>query len=191
MNPNLDSRKVLEWFKAGKTGQAPRIEATGLDLASNPDLDQAKTVTEQCNIVVVTHDGAWREEIEIEMRNEDGESYIGTVTMTEAKHGIFRDCLGFTDFKNFDGVRFSFKGIRIVTFKLKEQIDINKLIEKQHFDFKRTFKRNGKMESSVIKCKIRGLRSEAFKEHLARKEAMKNDHCDDGSIFHIIKTYTK
>ena len=38
------------------------------------------------------------------------------------------------------------------------------------------------MESSVIKCKIRGLRSEAFKEHLARKEAMKNDHCDDGSV---------
>ena len=32
------------------------------------------------------------------VRNEDGESYIGTVTMTEAKHGIYRDCLGFTDF---------------------------------------------------------------------------------------------
>ena len=73
MNPNLDSSKVLEWFKNGKTGQAPRIEATGLALASNPDLDQAKTVAEQSNIVVVTHDGEWREEIEIEMRNEDGE----------------------------------------------------------------------------------------------------------------------
>ena len=93
---------------------------------------QAQAATEQCSIVVVKHDGAWREEIEIEMRNEDGESYIGTVTMTEAKHGIYRDCLGFTDFKNFDGVRFSFKGIRIVTFKLKNQIDIDNLIGKQH-----------------------------------------------------------
>ena len=110
------------------------------------------------------------------MRNEDGESYIGTVTMTEAKHGIYRDCLGFTDFKNFDGVRFSFKGIRIVTFKLKDQIDIDNLIGKQHFDFKRTFKRNGKLESSIIKCKIRGLRSEAFKEHLARKEPVLRPH---------------
>ena len=34
------------------------------------------------DIVVVTHDGAWRKEIEIEMRNEDGESYVGTVTET-------------------------------------------------------------------------------------------------------------
>ena len=48
--------------------------------------------------------------------------------------------LGFTDFKNFDGVRFSYKGIRIVTFKLKEQIDIDQLNEKQHFEFKRVFK---------------------------------------------------
>ena len=62
------------------------------------------------------------------------------------------------------------------------QIDIDNLIGKQHFDFKRTFKRNGKLESSIIKCKIRGLRSEAFKEHLARKEAMRNDLGEDGSV---------
>ena len=102
--------------------------------------------------------------------------------MTEAKHGIFRDCLGFRDFKNFDGVRFSFKGVRVVTFKLKDQMEIDTLIGKQFFDFKRTFKRNGKLESSIIKCKIRGLRSDAFKEHLARKEAMRNDQGEDGSV---------
>ena len=56
------------------------------------------------------------------MRNEGGDSYTGTVTMTEAKHGMYRDCLGFVDFKNFDGVQFSYQGIQIVTFKLKEQI---------------------------------------------------------------------
>ena len=55
------------------------------------------------------------------MRNEAGESYTGSVIMKEAKHEIYRDGLGFTDFKNFDGVRFSYKGIRILTFKLKEQ----------------------------------------------------------------------
>ena len=74
------------------------------------------------SIVTVSNDGAWREEIEIEMRNHDGENFTGTITMTEAKHGIYRDCLGFRDFTNFDGVRFSYKGIRIVTFKLKEHV---------------------------------------------------------------------
>ena len=92
-----------------------------------------------CELVAVSNDGAWREEIEIEMRNEDNESYTGTVTMTEAKHGIYRDGLGFRDFKNFDGVRFTFKGVRTVTFKLKQQIDVNKLIEKQFFEFKKHY----------------------------------------------------
>ena len=50
---------------------------------------------------------AWREEIEVKLRNEVGESYTWTVTMTKAKDGIYRDSLGFSDFKNFDGVRFS------------------------------------------------------------------------------------
>ena len=35
--------------------------------------------------------------------------------MTEAKHSIYRDGLGFPDFKNFDGVRFSYEGIRLYT----------------------------------------------------------------------------
>ena len=47
------------------------------------------------------------------MQTEDGGNFTGTVTMAEAKHGIYRDCLGFVDFKNFDGVRFSYRGIRI------------------------------------------------------------------------------
>ena len=41
------------------------------------------------NIVTVTHDGAWREEIEIELRDAEDESYNGTITMQEAKHFIF------------------------------------------------------------------------------------------------------
>ena len=42
--------------------------------------------------------------------------------------------------------------------------------------------RNGKLESSLIKCKICGLRSDAYKDHLARKEAMRNDQGEDGSV---------
>ena len=34
-------------------------------------------------IVVVNHDGVWREEIEIKVRNENGESSPGTITITD------------------------------------------------------------------------------------------------------------
>ena len=47
--------------------------------------------------------------------------------MQEAKHGIYRDCLGFKDFANFDGVRCAW--VRIVAFKLKEAIDVDDLIK--------------------------------------------------------------
>ena len=49
--------------------------------------------------------GALREEIEIEIISCYGLNFKGTITMQEAKHGNFRDCLGFKDFNNYDGVR--------------------------------------------------------------------------------------
>ena len=39
-------------------------------------------------IVTVMHDGTWREEIEIAKKDENGQSFDGTITMTEAKHGL-------------------------------------------------------------------------------------------------------
>ena len=59
---------------------------------------------------------------------------------------------------------------------------MDKLIEKQHFEFKRPQKKNGKIEFTKIACKIRCLRSDSFKEHLARKEAKKHGTRDDGSV---------
>ena len=84
--------------------------------------------------------------------------------MQEAKYVIYHDGLGFKDFNNFDGVRFAYKGVRIVALKLKEQINMDELIKGQYFDFKRSFKRFGKIETHIIKCKVRGLRSVAMKD---------------------------
>ena len=41
------------------------------------------------DIIVVNNDGAWREEIEIELSGANGESFNGTITMQEVKHGIY------------------------------------------------------------------------------------------------------
>ena len=80
-------------------------------------------------IVTVSNDGAWLEEIKIEMRNTYGENFTGSVTKTEAKPGIYRDCLEFTDFKNFDGVRFSYKGIRIVINHTNQSLILNECLK--------------------------------------------------------------
>ena len=213
VNPNLDSSKVMDWFKSGKPKPAPLEAAPGLAPGSvqvqrtvevvkkekekekdplvnlgpvnsiekvrawtKENLDQTKTLWD---IFTVNNDGPGREEIEIELRHDDGESYTGTVTMQEAKYGIYRDGLGFRDFKNFFGVQFAFKGVRTVVLKLKEQINVDDLVENQYFDFKRSFKRLGKVETH---CKIRGLRTVAMKEHIARKDARRNETETDGSV---------
>ena len=49
-----------------------------------------------------------------------------TIKMQEARHDIFRDCLGFKAFSYFDGVRFAYEGIRI---KLKVPFTKQKINE--------------------------------------------------------------
>ena len=46
----------------------------------------------------------------------------GTITFKEAKYSIYKNVLGFEDFKNWDGVRFGFRGVPMAIIKLKEAI---------------------------------------------------------------------
>ena len=37
--------------------------------------------------------------------------FVGSATVMEAKHKIYKECLGFENFKNYDGIRFGYKGV--------------------------------------------------------------------------------
>ena len=104
------------------------------------------------------HDGAWRDEIEVEIQTKNKKKFTGTITPIEAKHQIYIKGLGFDDHSNFDGVRINFKGKLIVTFKLINPINIDELEAVEHFDFVRTATANGKNFTDVIGCRIRGIR---------------------------------
>ena len=199
--PNLSASKVMEWFTklpAGnsqppnrtieviKTTEAmdvtnPETALPPTRMEPNKDLTMNKDPLSGLEIVVISNDGALREEIEIELVSCDEDTFTGTLTMQEAKHGIYRDCLGFKDFSNFDGVRFAFKGVRIVAFKLKKAINVDSLIKNQHFEYKRRTKINNKLVTQIIQCKIKGLRSDALKKHLERKKQEKIVN-KDGSV---------
>ena len=73
--------------------------------------------------------------------------------MQEAKHDIYRDCLGYSEFKIFDGVRFGYKGVQIVTFKLKEQTDVDGLIDNQfNIELKFIFQHSGTLTHTYFSC---------------------------------------
>ena len=103
-------------------------------------------------------EGAWRDEIEVEIQTKNKKRFTGTITPTEAKHSIYIKALGFEDHSNFDGVRINFKGKLVVTFKLIQPINIDELDAIEHFDFVRTSTVNGKRFEDVIGCRIRGIR---------------------------------
>ena len=103
-------------------------------------------------------EGAWRDEIEVEIQTKNKKRFTGTITPTEAKHSIYIKALGFEDHTNFDGVRINYKGKLVVTFKLIQPINIDELDAIEHFDFVRTSTVNGKRFDDVIGCRIRGIR---------------------------------
>ena len=109
-------------------------------------------------IFEVRSQGAFRDEIEIEIRTINGKPFRGSVTTQEAKHIIYKEIIG-GPFSNFRGLRFGFKGVPVVTIMLKEPINIDDLESIQYFEFSRTYLKQGKEVVDVLACKIRGLRT--------------------------------
>ena len=70
----------------------------------------------------VVNDGGMRQEIEINILTNNGAKFIGSITPKEAKFTIYKGCLGFKDFINFDGMRFGYCCVPTVTFRLKTPI---------------------------------------------------------------------
>ena len=74
-----------------------------------------------------------RQEIEIGFEKMNGAPFRGSITRQEAKNLIFKQCLGFEDFSNFDGARPGYKGMPIMVFKLKTAINVDELLSRQYF----------------------------------------------------------
>ena len=74
---------------------------------------------------------------EIEFITLNGNRFMGSITPQEAKFAIIRDILGLEDFSNFDGVRFAYRGVPVVVFKLKTAMNVDELFHLQNFEYKR------------------------------------------------------
>ena len=101
-------------------------------------------------------DGPFRDEVVVEVNSINGQQYTGTVTPTEARKVIFEDMLGFAQ-NDLASVTIGFNRGRIITFKLKQQVDIDLLYECENFEFERSVGQ----DVSLISCKIRGVRNPA------------------------------
>ena len=60
----------------------------------------------------------------MEIKTLNAKPFWGTIPLHEPKHGIYKDCLAFTDFKNFDRVEPGNIGSLILVYKLKAAINV-------------------------------------------------------------------
>ena len=96
----------------------------------------------------------------------DGEFYAGTVTPVEARKMIFESALGL-DQTNLASIAIGINRGWIVTFKLRKQIDLDDLYDRENFEFER---RSGE-NVQVIACRIRGVRNHALRSATRKQMA--------------------
>ena len=103
-------------------------------------------------------DGAFRDEIVVEIQTLDDQPFKGTITPKEARRTIFEEILGFKQ-EDLIGFYFAYSGYPIVTFKLKEQFNIDSLESFQVFKLERKIKIQNVEKTATLQCKIRGIRT--------------------------------
>lgn len=121
-------------------------EVSGTSTTARRELDRALAFSRPQN-------GPMKDRITIDILRIDGEDFKGTVTPREAKNKIFVDALGL-ERGNLHGLEITFKGHPVITFRLREQINVDTTFTEEDFVFERDTA-NGK---AIVECKIRGLR---------------------------------
>jgi hypothetical protein len=101
-------------------------------------------------------DGAFRDEIVVEIQTLDDQPFKGKITPKEARRTIFEEILGFKQ-EDLIGFYFAYSGYPIVTFKLKEQFNIDSLESFQEFKLERKIKIQNIEKTATLQCKIRGI----------------------------------
>ena len=104
-------------------------------------------------------EGAFRDEIVVELQTLDDQVFKGQVTLKEAKNSIFQEILGFKR-ADLSGMMMTYSGGPIITYKLYSQFNIDQLASVQFFELERKMTVRGEEKTSILKCKIRGIRTE-------------------------------
>ncbi len=105
----------------------------------------------------VKNEGAFREELEVEIQTINEQPFRGSITRQEAKHLIFKEALG-CPFSNFRGVRTGYKNCPTATFMLKRAINIDDLAPFQNFTFERKYRKtDGTDVVDTFRGKLKGV----------------------------------
>ena len=136
---------------------------TSADSTIEPVLEQQESgnrganQTEHVTDFTTKIDGAFRNEITVEVQKLNGTPFKGSITYKEAKYDLFQNGLQM-DLTEFESVTLGFKGVPVAIFKLANPVNIDDFASIQFFDYTRKYKVGSRIKEDVISCKIRGVR---------------------------------
>lgn len=104
-------------------------------------------------------EGAFRDELVVELQTLDGKPFKGKITIKEARRKIFQEILGFRQ-EDLASLLLTYSSGQIALFKLKQPFNIDTLEKFQYFDLERPATEGGEARTSILKCKVRGIRTE-------------------------------
>ena len=90
-------------------------------------------VISQWSSVYFGEGSSFRDEIVVEIISLNGENYVGTITPAEARKTIFEDALGLNQ-SQLAGITIGYNRGRIVTFKLKQQMDLDDILLMESYE---------------------------------------------------------
>ena len=114
-------------------------------------------------------EGGLRDVINVECLKINGEDFKGAITYTEANIKIYQQKLGLRP-ENLHSVNMSFNKYRIVSFKLREQINIDEMADREEFTLKRSYMQGTEIKTDVISCKITQIRKPRMSTELPRPQ---------------------
>jgi hypothetical protein len=125
--------------------------------ASNAEMARPKKTLDRV-FTTPAPDGSMRDDLTVEIQTMNGRPFKGSLTIEEARDGIFSSSLGLNP-AILHGIRYRFSTYPVIKFKLKHQIDIDELHHLEHFTFARHYRLNGEDKTDTFECKLNGIRS--------------------------------
>ena len=110
-----------------------------------------------------------RDVLTVECSKINGKDFKGTITYTEATVKIYQDKFGLQA-DNLHSIKMSFSTCRVVSFKLRSQINIDEMAEKEAFTIERCFMEGDEIKRHEITCKLTEIRKPIGTPELRRPD---------------------
>ena len=100
------------------SGRRASVRSGGSAASRRPDLDRCYTFNN------TKQDGPWRDKLTVDIFKIGDLDFKGTIKLSEAREAIYKKALGLKR-KNLHAVEIEFRGHPVITYRLKELLNID------------------------------------------------------------------